>query len=280
MARQDNIVGRYIYLTIQEIEYRVYYEEAGQGIPILLGHTAGADSRQYRHLLSDEEVTKNFRCIAFDLPYHGKSLPPYESKVAVEEYYLKKQFFMDFVNTLANALELVQPVYMGMSIGGYLAADLALHYPKKYRAVIGIGAALASSEEYDPSKKVESPNAIIDDIKLNISPYTAIKDTNELLWINRTNTLEIFYGDQYYYNYEHYIREKEAKTINTKECMFYLLAGEYDQGTPPLATEKLANLIKGSKFWQMDKLGHFPVIENYSEFRKYLLKVLNEMASS
>ena len=50
MAKTDDIIGRYIYLTIDDIEYRVFYEEAGQGIPLLLGHTAGSDGRQYRHL--------------------------------------------------------------------------------------------------------------------------------------------------------------------------------------------------------------------------------------
>jgi hypothetical protein len=30
---------------------RVYFEEAGQGIPLVCLHTAGADSRQFRHLI-------------------------------------------------------------------------------------------------------------------------------------------------------------------------------------------------------------------------------------
>ena len=77
MSKHDPITGRYVYLTVEGIEYRVYYEEAGEGIPLLVGHTAGSDGRQYRHMLCDPEVTKNFRVIAFDLPYHGKSLPPY-----------------------------------------------------------------------------------------------------------------------------------------------------------------------------------------------------------
>lgn len=74
-ARHEEIVGKYMYVTVQGIEYRIYYEEAGQGIPLVLGHTAGSDGREWHWMLNDEEVTKNFRLIAFDLPYHGKSLP-------------------------------------------------------------------------------------------------------------------------------------------------------------------------------------------------------------
>jgi hypothetical protein len=51
MARCDAAVGRYIYLLIDGIEYRVYFEETGTGIPLLLQHTAGADGRQWCHLL-------------------------------------------------------------------------------------------------------------------------------------------------------------------------------------------------------------------------------------
>ena len=38
----EPIIGKYMYLTVKGIEYRIYYEEAGQGIPLVLGHTAGS----------------------------------------------------------------------------------------------------------------------------------------------------------------------------------------------------------------------------------------------
>ena len=67
MTRHDNAQGRYLYLTVLTVltvagvEYRVYCEETGRGIPVLLQHTAGVDGRQWRHLLEDEEITANFR---------------------------------------------------------------------------------------------------------------------------------------------------------------------------------------------------------------------------
>jgi pimeloyl-ACP methyl ester carboxylesterase len=45
--------------------------------------------------------------------------------------------------------------------------------------------------------------------------------------------------------------------------MLYMLTGEYDPNTSPAETKQLANLVKGSKFWVMEKLGHFPVTEDY-----------------
>ena len=61
MARFADVTGRYLYVTVDGIEYRVYFEEAGAGIPIVLQHTAGADGRQWRHVLEDEWITSHFR---------------------------------------------------------------------------------------------------------------------------------------------------------------------------------------------------------------------------
>lgn len=49
----EAIVGRYLALDFDGRRYRVYFEEAGEGIPLLCLHTAGADGRQYRGVLAD-----------------------------------------------------------------------------------------------------------------------------------------------------------------------------------------------------------------------------------
>ena len=72
----EPIAGQYGHLTIWGQQHRLYWEEAGQGIPLLCLHTAGAHASQFRHLMCDARVTDRFRVIAFDLPWHGKSTPP------------------------------------------------------------------------------------------------------------------------------------------------------------------------------------------------------------
>src|SRR3954464_13613261 len=75
MSDFEPIVGRYLAVEIDGAPHRVHVEEAGRGVPLLCLHTAGADSRQYRHVLNDAVTTIRFRVIAFDLPYHGRSTP-------------------------------------------------------------------------------------------------------------------------------------------------------------------------------------------------------------
>ena len=59
-AAIDPIVGRYVHVTLDGRPHRLYFEEAGQGIPLVCLHTAGADGRQFRHLMTDAAVTDAF----------------------------------------------------------------------------------------------------------------------------------------------------------------------------------------------------------------------------
>jgi hypothetical protein len=67
------------------------------GRPLVCLHTAGADARPFRHLLSEETITWHFRALTFDMPWHGAGLrpslgfelPPYQlnsSSLALEDF--------------------------------------------------------------------------------------------------------------------------------------------------------------------------------------------------
>ena len=73
---KEPITGNYGKFEIDGIKHRIYWEEAGEGIPLVCLHTAGSDGRQYRALLNDKKILTKFRVIVFDMPWHGKSSPP------------------------------------------------------------------------------------------------------------------------------------------------------------------------------------------------------------
>ena len=97
MAKIEPITGRYIWVPYEGEEYRIYYEEAGTGIPMVCLHTAGTDGREWRHQLCDEKINENFRVIAFDMPRHGKSIPPYDWYKEEEEYKLTAKFYAGII---------------------------------------------------------------------------------------------------------------------------------------------------------------------------------------
>lgn len=281
MPRFDSSVGRYVYLTIDGLEYRVYFERSGEGIPLLLQHTAGADGRQWRHVLEDARVTEQFSVIAYDLPYHGKSLPPEGKAWWAEEYRLTKDFFMKVPVTLSEELGLDRPAFMGSSIGGHLAIDLALHYPGKFRAVIGLEASAATPGGYQdlwhhPRISNEFKASVMYGLMSPTSPESLRHETS---WVYSQGAPPVFKGDLYYYSVDHDLTET-AGDIDTTQTSVYIMCGEYDWSSTPEMARALAKQIKGAVYRDMPDLGHFPMSENPGLFLDYVRPVLSEIAAA
>jgi pimeloyl-ACP methyl ester carboxylesterase len=278
MARFDQATGRYIHLAIDGVDYRVYFEEHGSGIPLLLQHTAGGDGRQWRHVLEDAALARQFRMIAYDLPYHGKSVPPAGVQWWRQEYRLTKDFLMQVPVTLARELALERPVFMGSSIGGHLAVDLALHHPDDFRAVIGLEAAA-----YTPGAYLDlwyHPR-ISNDFKASVmfglmSPSSPEPLRRETAWGYSQGAPPVFKGDLYYFSIDHDLRET-ARQIDTARVAVYLLTGEYDWAATPAMSRELARQIPGAFYRTMEGLGHFPMSEDPARFLDYVRPVLDEI---
>jgi pimeloyl-ACP methyl ester carboxylesterase len=281
MVRFEAVTGKYVYLTVQGVEYRVYFEENGKGIPLLCQHTAGAENLQWRHLMNDEEVTSRFRVIAHDLPYHGKSLPPESVEWWKQEYKLTKSFFIDFLVELSHALGLEKPVFIGSSMGGHLALDLALERPDEFRAVIGV-----ESAEYTPGFNIiwfDHPRISAEFKSANLyeasAPYSPEKYRREIGWVYSQSAPPVFRGDLYYYSVEHNLIGK-LDQIDTDRVAVYILCGEYDIASTPEMGRQAASQIKGAKFIELKKLGHFPATENYEACKGYLMPIFREIAEA
>ena len=101
MAEYEPIVGRYLSLT-SAVGPSGLRRRGGHGIPLVCLHTAGADNRQCRHLLNNAEITRHYRVMAFDMPWHGKSLPP--AGWQDEEYRLTTRGYVDLILAFFRAL--------------------------------------------------------------------------------------------------------------------------------------------------------------------------------
>lgn len=287
MARFSDITGRYLYLDVEGYEYRVYVEQAGEGIPLVCQHTAGADGRQYRHLMEDPDVTSRFQVIAIDLPYHGKSLPPEGKRYWEEEYKLTKDWFMTFWIRLVEELDLEQPIFMGCSMGGHLASDLALNYPDRFRACIGLEASCWSGGDAGFERLWEHwwrhprlSNEAKPSMMLSLcSPNSPEFNVRETVWTYSQGAPPVFSGDLNYYGVEHDLRET-AQLIDTKKCRFYVLSGEYDWSAYPEACKELADKVQGAQYTLMEGMGHFPMCEDPKQFKKYLMPVLEDIEES
>ncbi|MBI3045036.1 MAG: alpha/beta hydrolase [Betaproteobacteria bacterium] len=275
----ESIVGRYIRLDLAGRPHRVYFEEAGQGIPLVCLHTAGADGRQFRHLMNDEAVTQHYRVIAFDMPWHGKSLPP--AGWQDEEYRLTIASYVELILTFCSALGVQRPVILGCSIGGKIVLELARLHPERFRALIGLESAAYMTPWYDDTSWLHRPDvhggevcgALMSGL---IAPQSPSETRWDTLWSYMQCGPGVFKGDLYYYRVEGDLRDRVGQ-IDSSCCPLYLLTGEYDYSCQPEDTRWTADRISGVRFTSMAEIGHFPMSENPGQFRKYILPVLDEI---
>lgn len=281
----DTAIGRYHYVSANGVEARIYIEQAGDGaIPLLLQSTAGTDGRQYRYLLANPEMQKRFRMIAYDLPYHGKSLPPIGVRWWEQPYKPTRDQLMNWVVGIADALDLDQPFFMGCSVGGQLALDLAAFHPERFGAFISLngwfdnppGAKAFNNDRFrSPAISEDYPMSII---LGGAAPSAPEELAHEVYWVYRSNFPGVYAGDNDYFMHEHDLKPIADK-IDAHAKPVYCIAGEFDgaafdneHGGPAVAAN-----VPGSVFKVADGLGHFAPADDPEGFSAMIIPVLDEI---
>jgi pimeloyl-ACP methyl ester carboxylesterase len=274
----EPMIGRYVHVDIDGTTHRIYFEEAGQGIPLVCLHTAGSDNRQWRYLLADEQFTKHFRIIAFDMPWHGKSNPP--ANWDGSEYQLTTARYTQTIRAFSAALDLDKPVVMGCSIGGRIVLNLAIDHASEFRALIGLEAADFQARWYDTTwlnrPDIHGGEVCAALVSGLVAPQSPAEARMETLWAYKQGGPGVFKGDLYFYRVDGDLRGR-TKAIDTKICPLYLLTGEYDFSCMPEDTVRTASGIAGAEVTVMEQLGHFPMSENPAQFRRYIAPVLEKI---
>ncbi len=279
----DMPIGRYVHVDVDGIDHRIYFEEAGEGIPVILQHTAGAHGTQWRHVLEDPELLRKFRFIAYDLPFHGKSIPPTNRKWWTETYKLRGEFLRGFVLAFKNALSLDRPVFMGCSVGGVLALDLACRHSDQFRAVISVEGALNIEADpnsynleafYHPQVSNEYKGRLMHALTAPVAPEAYRRETIQTYMAGWPAA---FAGDLNYYVNDFDVRDL-AKEIDTTKIGVHIFNGEYDASGSWELGEIAHQEIKGSTWTKMRGVGHFPMCEHPEIFLNYLRPVMNSIA--
>jgi pimeloyl-ACP methyl ester carboxylesterase len=101
----------------------VWYEEAGEGPPVLLLHSTLVDRRQWDDQM--RSFSRQFRVIRFDLRGFGRSPMPTESYRPLED-----------IAELLRSLDAVPAALVGGSAGGALSLLLTLEHPEMVSALV------------------------------------------------------------------------------------------------------------------------------------------------
>jgi pimeloyl-ACP methyl ester carboxylesterase len=271
---RDAIVGRYAFIDIEGRKHRIYYEQSGSGRDLLFLHTAGADTRQFHRLMNDAGLVREWRMTAFDLPWHGKSLPP-EGAIP-GEWRLDTSRYVKCIEAAIHELELKRPVLMGSSMGGQICLEMAIRHADRLGGVIACEACDRITGRAVPFAKHALFNQTLtvpEWIYGLMSPTTPRARAMEIWWHYSQGGYGVFHGDIEFYAHDWDAHER-VKLIDTRRCPVIMLTGEYDFSCTPEASRATAAKIAGAEFQMMKGLGHFPMTENPDAFLEYLRPAL------
>jgi 3-oxoadipate enol-lactonase len=116
--------------TVETNGIETYYEEYGDGHPIVVLHGATADHQVWAEQL--QPLTDDYRVILYDLRGHGNTGGSDLDKYTADTY-------SDDLAAFIEALDLNQPVVLGHSLGGMIGYVFADTYPEMISALITVG---------------------------------------------------------------------------------------------------------------------------------------------
>jgi pimeloyl-ACP methyl ester carboxylesterase len=123
---------------------KLYYEEAGGGLPIVFVHEFAGDARGYEAQL--RFFSRRYRCIAFN----ARGYPPSDVPDDPEKYSQARA--RDDIRAVITSLGLDRPHIAGISMGAFATLHYGIAYPLQARSLVvagcGYGAEPARREQF------------------------------------------------------------------------------------------------------------------------------------
>ncbi len=264
-----------------------YVDEGKSDKVILFIHGLGSYIPAWKFNIT--ELKRNFRCIAIDLPGFGKSDKPIHSG--------KMEYYSKIILSFIENLHLRKVNLVGHSMGGQIAINCALSFPKLFDKLVLIASAgfeKFTKEEIQIIKNLTKPESFLtsDETQIknnfNMSFFVFPPEANFLIQ-DRIRFTE----DELFYNYCIAISNSIAgmieqpafqhlKDIKQKTLIIFgkddkLIPNKYlhDTTTETIAKEGTKQ-IPNAKLFLLNHCGHFVQIEKSSETNKLIKDFISD----
>ncbi|MDY7577696.1 alpha/beta hydrolase [Herbaspirillum sp. RTI4] len=273
----EQIVAGYRTVRTEESEFDLYVEHAGQGIPVLFLHTAGADSRQFLGQMADIEMAQSYSMWAVDMPFHGKSLPPLCWNGAT--YTLTSTRYLSWCVAMLEQVIKTKAIIVGGSMGAAMTMMLAAKRPDLVAGIVAVEPPFRSTGRRNPFQHHAEIHGAMHNasfVRGLMSPESPEANRRRAAWIYSQGAPGVYGGDLAFYSDE-FDGAVIGPQIDTTKTPVTLLSGTYDYSATPEDGQKLQSVITGSTLEIMEGLGHFPMCEHPDLFRPHLLKALERI---
>jgi pimeloyl-ACP methyl ester carboxylesterase len=126
---------------------KLYYEEAGQGAPLLFVHEFAGDYRSWEPQV--RFFSRHYRCIT----YSSLGYPP--SEIAEDDSLYDWRRQVDRVALIMDQLKLERAHVVGLSMGGYAALMFGVLYPARARSLVVAGCGSGAPKDVHAAFRTE-----------------------------------------------------------------------------------------------------------------------------
>ena len=204
-------------------------------------------------------LNNDYKIYSLDLPGFGKT--PIEKSMALKDY-------ADFVYEFLKINKIENPIIIGHSFGGCVAAKLALLHPNKLSKLILVGA----SAIRQPRRNIVLLKKIADILK-PLLPEKLRKLILKLFGYDKTDYAQIE-RPELKETFKNVIKEDLGPYFHSVKIPTLVIWGENDAITPLREGELIAKTIPGAKIEIIKNAGHFVFLEKPKEF----IKLIKEFA--
>ncbi len=258
----------------------IFYHQTGKGAPILFIHGGPGLSHHY-FLPSVFSLQNEYHLIFYDQRNCGESL------VATDTLQMHLSSFIRDIDFVRKRMGYKKISLLGHSWGSMLAVRYAIQYPENVSNLILVSpAAMSSADVRETSRLINQKFEPMANIRRNeLIESTAFKQgepdalaqlykigfSQNMLKPEKVDSLNIYVPEDYrarnswmktlysdLYDYDLYPQLKKIKLPTL------ILEGSGDVGVPQ--SLKISNTIPGSKYILIKESGHFPFLENNSDF--------------
>jgi len=255
----------------------LYYEEHGQGDPVVFVCGLGGDHRAFS--VPARRVAKTRRSIAIDNRDSGQSDHSQSAYSTAD--------LADDVAGLMTALALPPSHLVGQSLGGLIVQQLAVRHPSLVRSLT-----LVSTHSGSNAWK-----------KAVVASWVAMRNVCEpgeftrltMPWLVAPDFYEkgfaqiegmVRFAERNEWPVDALAFERQAHAASTHEIRDRLgeitaptlvLGGEFDLVNPPEVTKDLADRIPGARYNLLPGVGHIPHIENVIQFLEVFEEFLDQV---